>query len=51
MKKKAKKQKKKWMDALALVAFLLQVAEFGMDLWAKRKEAQKKRVCTAREAA
>jgi hypothetical protein len=44
MKKKAKKQKQQkeqWMDALAILAFALQVVEFGMEVWDKRKESQK----------
>jgi hypothetical protein len=51
MKKKAKKQKKKWMEALAIVSIALQAVEFGMELWGKLKEAQKTRVRTAKEAA
>jgi hypothetical protein len=44
MKKKAKKlkqQKEQWMDALAILAFVLQIVAFGMDVWDKRKESQK----------
>ena len=44
MKKKAKKrkqQKEQWMDALAILAFALQIVEFGLEVWGKRKESQK----------
>lgn len=46
MKKKAKKQKRQkeqWMDTLAIIAFALQIVEFGMELRDKRKESQKAR--------
>ncbi len=46
MKKKAKKQKQQkeqWMNALAIIAFALQIVEFGMEVWDKRKESQKAR--------
>ena len=47
MKKKAKKkkrQKEQWMDAIALIAFVLQIVEFGIEVWDKRKQSQKARV-------
>ena len=47
MKKKAKKkkrQKEQWMEALAIAAFVLQIVEFGLEVWDKRKQSQKARV-------
>ena len=32
------------MDALALIAFVLQIVEFGIEVWDKRKQSQKARV-------
>jgi hypothetical protein len=43
MKKKAKKQKEQWMDTLAIIAFVLQIVEFGIEVWDKRKASQKAR--------
>ena len=42
-KKKSKKQKDQLMDALAVVAFVLQAVEFGMEVWNKLQESQKKK--------
>ncbi|HEX2534896.1 MAG TPA: hypothetical protein VHK69_14225 [Chitinophagaceae bacterium] len=43
MKKKAKKKaKKRAMSSMALVAFALQVAEFGLQLWKKSRKRKGK---------
>ncbi len=50
-KKKAKKQKQRWIDVLAVAAFVLQAVEFGLEVWDKRKDLRKARVGPAKGAA
>jgi hypothetical protein len=42
-----KKKKKQLMEALALVAFILQAAEFGVQVWDKLRRTPERRTRSA----
>jgi hypothetical protein len=43
-----KKKKKQLMETLALVAFVLQAAEFGVQLWDKLRNTHERRTRSAK---